>query len=221
MNALKGKLKSFSINSSNAADSRAAEPGNVKRRRRSTFAYSILATSLLCTSGSAFAAATALVIPVPAPLDIGNYVSNQAAAVQLGKALFWDMQVGSDGVQACASCHFHAGADNRTRNQLNPKDGVFGNHNLGPSMPQPATGSMFVDQEVTPAHFPTHRLIDQHVIGEPQANSANVVRDTNDVMGSMGLKRTTFDDIELALRSMQEPPILIRFLMTALKISAR
>ena len=155
----------------------------------------LLAGSLLCTSGIAFAVATALVIPVPAPLDIGNYVSNQAAAVQLGKALFWDMQVGSDGVQACATCHFHAGADNRTRNQLNPKDEVFGNHTLGPSMPQPATGSMFVDQEVTPAHFPTHRLIDQHVIGEPLANSTNVVRDTNDVMGSMGLKRTIFNDI--------------------------
>ena len=137
----------------------------------------------------------ALVIPVPAPLDIGNYVSNQAAAVQLGKALFWDMQVGSDGVQACATCHFHAGVDNRTRNQLNPKDGVFGNHNLGPSMPEPAAGSMTVDQEITAAHFPTHKLIDQHLIGEPLANSENVVRDTNDVMGSMGLKRAIFNDI--------------------------
>jgi len=167
----------------------------MKRQRRSTFGRAMVAVSLLCTTGSAFAVATALVIPVPAPLDIGNYVSNQAAAAQLGKALFWDMQVGSDGVQACATCHFHAGVDNRTRNQLNPKDGVFGNHNLGLSMPEPAAGSMFVDQEVTAAHFPTHRLIDQHVIGEPLANSANVVRDTNDVMGSMGLKRTIFNDI--------------------------
>ena len=38
----------------------------------------------------------------------------------LGKALFWDMQVGSDGIQACASCHFRAGADPRSRNQLSP-----------------------------------------------------------------------------------------------------
>jgi cytochrome c peroxidase len=29
-------------------------------------------------------------------------------AVVLGKALFWDVSVGSDGM-ACASCHFHAG----------------------------------------------------------------------------------------------------------------
>ena len=30
------------------------------------------------------------------------------------------MQVGSDGVQACASCHFRAGADPRSKNQLSP-----------------------------------------------------------------------------------------------------
>ena len=39
--------------------------------------------------------------------------------VALGKALFWDGAVGSDG-QACASCHFHAGADPRIVNQLSP-----------------------------------------------------------------------------------------------------
>ena len=30
------------------------------------------------------------------------------------------MQVSSDNLMACASCHFHAGADNRVKNQLNP-----------------------------------------------------------------------------------------------------
>ena len=40
--------------------------------------------------------------------------------IALGKALFWDMQVGSDGVQACASCHFRAGADPRSKNQVSP-----------------------------------------------------------------------------------------------------
>ena len=39
-------------------------------------------------------------------------------AIALGKALFWDRQLGSDG-QACASCHFHAGSDTRARGQLN------------------------------------------------------------------------------------------------------
>jgi cytochrome c peroxidase len=40
-------------------------------------------------------------------------VRDRQAAVRLGKALFWDAKVGSDGSTACASCHAHAGADDR------------------------------------------------------------------------------------------------------------
>jgi cytochrome c peroxidase len=47
-------------------------------------------------------------------------VQDSTALIQLGKAFFWDMQMGSDGVQACASCHFQAGADHRIKNALNP-----------------------------------------------------------------------------------------------------
>lgn len=43
----------------------------------------------------------------------------RARVVALGKAFYWDQQAGSDG-QACASCHFAAGADKRIRNQLTP-----------------------------------------------------------------------------------------------------
>ena len=53
-------------------------------------------------------------------LVAAGIVKDQAALMRLGKAFFWDMQVGSDGVQACASCHFHAGADSRSRNQISP-----------------------------------------------------------------------------------------------------
>src|SRR5215472_8459702 len=59
-------------------------------------------------------------VPVPEPTNLAAYVRNRDVAIVLGKAFFWDMQVGSDGVQACASCHFRAGADPRTINQLNP-----------------------------------------------------------------------------------------------------
>lgn len=60
--------------------------------------------------------------PVPGLLDGSNpIITNKDQAIALGKALFWDMNVGSDGM-ACASCHFHAGADRRTKNQLNPGD---------------------------------------------------------------------------------------------------
>jgi cytochrome c peroxidase len=50
---------------------------------------------------------------------------DQEAAIRLGKALFWDAQAGSDGKMACASCHFNAGADNRTRNTIHPGDTTF------------------------------------------------------------------------------------------------
>ena len=47
-------------------------------------------------------------------------VKDEKALERLGKALFWDMQAGSDGIQACASCHFKAGADGRSKNQISP-----------------------------------------------------------------------------------------------------
>src|SRR5262245_22725265 len=77
-------------------------------------------------------------VPVPLPTGIGTYVVNNAAAIQLGKALFWDMHAGSDNVTACASCHFSAGTDRRDTNTLNP--GV--------------SGAFIANQTVTAANFP-------------------------------------------------------------------
>ena len=59
-------------------------------------------------------------VAVPGPTNLPEFVRDFQMARALGKALFWDMQVGSDGVQACASCHFRAGADPRSKNQLSP-----------------------------------------------------------------------------------------------------
>lgn len=60
-------------------------------------------------------------VPVPEPANLSEFVKDRQAAIALGKALFWDMQVGSDGVTACASCHFSSGmADTRSINQLSP-----------------------------------------------------------------------------------------------------
>ncbi|HEX3763050.1 MAG TPA: cytochrome c peroxidase [Kofleriaceae bacterium] len=62
----------------------------------------------------------------PVPRPTGGHIVDQAAAVRLGKALFWDIQTGGDGQTACASCHFVAGADDRRLNTLNPGlDGRF------------------------------------------------------------------------------------------------
>ena len=120
-------------------------------------------------------------------------VDNYAWALALGKALFWDQQVGSDG-QACASCHFNAGADGRVRNQLNPgfldrtgpaggdtsfgsnrsdTGGVAAGHMAGGSLAKP-------NASVAPEDFPFHRLADI------ATRDSAVINDTNDVMGSMG-----------------------------------
>jgi len=62
----------------------------------------------------------------PVPQPVGGHIVDQRAAVRLGKALFWDIQTGSDGQTACASCHFTAGADTRRLNTVNPGlDGKF------------------------------------------------------------------------------------------------
>ena len=57
-------------------------------------------------------------IPIPRPSNLARYVADEQALVVLGKALFWDVQVSSDNRIACASCHFHAGADHRRPNPL-------------------------------------------------------------------------------------------------------
>jgi len=124
-----------------------------------------------------------VVAGVPNPLRA--YIGRRAAEIA-GKALFWDMQVGSDGVQACASCHFHAGVDNRTKNQLNP------NH-LGGDLTLSAAGPT-ANAELTAAHFPFRRLANIDGASEGPEASA-LVRDSNDVSSSMGVRFRKFLDI--------------------------
>src|SRR4051812_40067466 len=61
------------------------------------------------TSGGANGLRPLSTVAVPQPA--GGDIVNRAAAVRLGKALFWDVQSGGDGKVACATCHFKAGAD--------------------------------------------------------------------------------------------------------------
>ncbi|MBD2487672.1 cytochrome-c peroxidase [Aulosira sp. FACHB-615] len=115
-------------------------------------------------------------VPVPEPDNIGDFIRNKTAAIALGKALFWDMQLGTDGIQSCASCHFHAGADNRSKNQISP-----GNDNF--------TIGGAPNYQLTAADYPFHKLAD------PTNNNSTVLADTNDVAGSQGVFRTQFNDV--------------------------
>jgi cytochrome c peroxidase len=126
-------------------------------------------------------------VPVPEPRELDQVLNPgpaaRTAAIQLGKALFWDRQVGSDGL-ACASCHFHAGADNRTRNALSP-----GLQRVDPALrgifndtPRPGlTGGP--DYTLTETDFPLHQWTDP-IDRNFTARAAKF--DTDDVVSSMG-----------------------------------
>jgi len=103
------------------------------------------------------------------PSNENDYVRDRNVAAALGKSLFWDMQVGSDGVQSCGTCHFTgAGIDTRTRNQINP------NH-LGPDGFNAAFDLMAPNQrDLTAADFPLHKLKNPDVAGDPKCMPAIV-----------------------------------------------
>jgi hypothetical protein len=118
----------------------------------------------------------------------GQKTSARNEAAALGKALFWDMQVGSDSVQSCASCHFHAGVDNRVQGQLN--SGV----NAGDTTSfetLDATGATIAPNGTVGVNsFPLHKLANPQLPSDPQRLNGNtIVRTTNDVLSSMGVSR--------------------------------
>lgn len=166
--------------------------------------------------------------PAPEPYIVdgnGNNVSlspsivkNKAALIVLGKALFWDSQVGSDGL-ACASCHFHAGADNRIKNQINPglrnASGEFANDGITPigsvfNFMASVPNAMYLDPllaalgkgpnyKLKMADFPLRKYKepDSPVEGQPlQADrNAEVIFDSDDVISSQGVYHTTFNGL--------------------------
>ena len=125
-------------------------------------------------------------VPVPGPANLADFVADRKAALVLGKALFWDMQVGSDGMTTCASCHFHAGADSRSINTLSPAQ-------LRTSGTQPAAPSTFdvrgTNARLTVRDFPFHRLSD------PANRHSTVLADSSAITGSQGVLKERFGQI--------------------------
>jgi cytochrome c peroxidase len=124
-----------------------------------------------------------LLPPAPPPATYNAVVKNPAVLLTLGKALFWDTQVGNGNHQACASCHFHAGADTRTVNQLNPgiNQQPAGDNSFGNAAGKTGSGATAgANYALTAADFPFHRLA--NVIDR----ESPVLFDTNDTMSSQG-----------------------------------
>src|SRR5438309_575971 len=127
-------------------------------------------------------------VPVPPVFGMDGILADKTAAIQLGKALFWEMQAGSDDIQACASCHFNAGADSRAINQVNPGQaggdnnfqlGVLANGSLGPNYHYKAGTADAGFGGYHDGDFPFRKVADVR-------DRFSVISDVNDVSGSQG-----------------------------------
>lgn len=120
----------------------------------------------------------------PAPIIV-----NKQKAIALGKALFWDMNVGSDGV-ACATCHFSAGADGRTRNQRAPT-GKFPRLVDERFSARPDGTANGVNGTLKRRDFPTTRF------DTPLTEDAVPSAESDDSIGSAGVFKGIFKGVEL------------------------
>lgn len=168
------------------------------------FVVFVLVCTMLLPGGAVWAGGQQPLHKIPAPVprtqaelpqfpELALYVKDVPSAIALGKAFFWDMQAGSDGRTACASCHYKAGADPlsvRSRNQLHPgPDGVF---QVQPAAASTLTGTDFPFFQVNP---PTGRLRIDPLTGLPQDPLTTITRNFNDVAGSQGVLKTAFTGI--------------------------
>jgi cytochrome c peroxidase len=100
--------------------------------------------------------------------DLVPYIADLNAAIQLGKALFWDVQAGSDNKVSCATCHFQAGGDIRTLNTLaTGANGTFDGY--------------AVNTTLAAADFPFTDMA--------------VGKNIDNIAGSQGVRRATFQGI--------------------------
>lgn len=120
-------------------------------------------------------------VDVPEPSNLSAFVIDKQAAIRLGKAFYWDMQVGSDGLIACATCHHSAGADRRTKNQIRPRSPLV-------------AGAVFYaggpNSVVQAADFPFRRLVDPD-----DARSAPLFDAGSNRVASSGVFRRAFVDV--------------------------
>ncbi|MBT7257032.1 MAG: cadherin-like domain-containing protein, partial [Planctomycetaceae bacterium] len=112
-------------------------------------------------------------------IEGNGIIASNDATIALGRAFYWDLQTGSDGKQSCASCHYHAGVDNRVLNTVNPKSGGFEVSSGGPG------GTLDL------ADFNFHQFAD------PLNRNSAVTRSINDAVGSQGLPQRDFAGVNI------------------------
>jgi len=137
--------------------------------------------------------------PLP---DIADHIVTHPGLVRaLGKALFFDMAAASDGINSCASCHFHAGADNRSMNQISPgllrvensREGDIIGFSSSTASPDTTFQLYGPNRDTSQSDYPLVRdigsgdnVVDNGGILEPAEGNSN------DVISSQGVVNTHF-----------------------------
>jgi cytochrome c peroxidase len=98
----------------------------------------------------------------------------------LGKAFFWEMQFGSDGTTACATCHYNAGVDSRWVNQTNPGTRRVDGNGFPSANSNTFQAGFGANHVLSLADFPLHK---------------GTGLDNNNVVGSQGVYHATFNDV--------------------------
>src|SRR5438445_5485907 len=149
------------------------------RTARAAAALMVLATAAPWAASGANGGLMSLKrVPVPEPSNLGSFVKDRTACVQLGKAFFWDMQAASDGVVACGTCHFAGGVDQRSKNTLHP-------------------GANKLFEKGAPNSTLTLSLFPFHLLSNPDDRLSPVVSDSDDIVGSQGVVTKNFGGLVL------------------------
>lgn len=122
-------------------------------------------------------------VALPEPSNLNEFIKDRQQAIALGKALFWEMRTGSDGTTACASCHFNAGTDSRSKNQINPDSNRV--HPDGSANPDLAF-DFGPNHPLTVGDFPFRQLSD--VLDR----TSSPLFDSNDIVTSQGVFAADF-----------------------------
>ncbi len=154
--------------------------------------------------------ATANVGGVPLP-DLSTYLKPGAdrKLEQLGKLLYWDQGVGSEGM-ACASCHYHAGVDNRSSSQVSPglmrvfndRDGNWPDvrgYQDATAAPDTSFDTKPPGVRVRPADFPLIRNIEDSDGDDALVEANGLITmgpgNSNDAISSIGVTHKSFDRV--------------------------
>ena len=137
--------------------------------------------------------------PITVPFDetqLDGIVKDKDWLLVLGRAFFWDQQMGSDG-GACGSCHFAAGADTRMTGQMNPAfrapiNGGAGDTKFGCTQGTGPNGRCITGDETASGGTagPNYTFVEEDYpfrqLADPNVRLSEILINSNDVHSSAG-----------------------------------